>query len=106
MVIAGFQIQDKLGRARFFQETFLVVDTSMEVVFGIPFLTLSNADIGLQKGNLPRGLIPLQRPYPPPRESKSLIEKNSRGGTGSKQGSFRSSRNHPHAGFQDVDSSI
>ncbi|MCJ1342758.1 hypothetical protein MMC31_000947, partial [Peltigera leucophlebia] len=28
MVIAGFQIQDKLERVRFFQETFLVVDTT------------------------------------------------------------------------------
>ena len=65
MVIAGFQVQDKLGRARFFQETFLVADTSMEVVFGMPFLTLSNADVLLQKGNLPGGFIPLQRPYLP-----------------------------------------
>ena len=36
---------DKLGRARFFQETFLLADTTMEVVLGMPFLTLSNADI-------------------------------------------------------------
>ena len=65
MVIAGVQFQDKLGRAGFFQETFLVADTSMEVVFGMPFLTLSNADVVLQKGNLLGGLIPLQRPYLP-----------------------------------------
>ena len=45
MVIAGFQVIDKLGRARFFQETFLLADTTMEVVLGMPFLTLSNADI-------------------------------------------------------------
>lgn len=45
MVIAGFQIQDKLGRVRFFQETFLLADTSMEVVLGLSFLTLSSADI-------------------------------------------------------------
>lgn len=45
MVIAGFQIQDKLGRVRFFQETFLLADISMKVVLGMPFLTLSNADI-------------------------------------------------------------
>ena len=45
MVIAGFQIIDKLGRARFFQETFLLADTTIEVVLGMPFLTLSNADI-------------------------------------------------------------
>lgn len=45
MVIAGFSIQDKLGRIRFFEETFLLADTSMEVVLGMPFLALSNADI-------------------------------------------------------------
>ena len=45
MVIAGFSLQDKLGKVRFFQETFLVADTRMEVVLGMPFLTLSNADI-------------------------------------------------------------
>ena len=45
MVIAAFQVIDKLGRARFFQETFLLADTTMEVVLGMPFLTLSNADI-------------------------------------------------------------
>ena len=44
-VIAGFQIQDKLGRVRFFQKTFFLADTSMEVVLGMPFLTLSTAEI-------------------------------------------------------------
>ena len=32
MVIAGFSIQDKTGKIRFFEETFLLADTSMEVV--------------------------------------------------------------------------
>ena len=45
MVIAGFQVEDKLGRVRFFQESFLLAETSMEVVLGMPFLTLSNSDI-------------------------------------------------------------
>ena len=38
-------MEDKLGRTRYFQETFLLADISMEVVLGMPFLTLSNADI-------------------------------------------------------------
>ena len=46
MVIAGFQVQDKLRRARFFQKTFLVADTSMEVVLRILFFILSNANVG------------------------------------------------------------
>ena len=45
MVLANFQMEDKLGRTRFFQETFLLADISAEVVLGMPFLTLSNADV-------------------------------------------------------------
>ena len=45
MVLASFQVEDKLGRTRYFQETFLLADISVEVVLGMPFLTLSNADI-------------------------------------------------------------
>ena len=45
MVIAGFQVEEKLGRARFFQESFLLAETSMEVVLGMPFLAFSNVDI-------------------------------------------------------------
>lgn len=52
MVIAGFQIQENLGRVRFFQETFLLADTSMEVVLGMPFLTLSSADIRVAEREL------------------------------------------------------
>ena len=45
MVLASFQVEDTLGRARFFQETFLLADLSVEVVLGMPFLTLNNANI-------------------------------------------------------------
>ena len=45
MVLASFQVEDKLGRIWFFQETFLLADISAKVVVGMPFLTLSNADI-------------------------------------------------------------
>ena len=45
MVLADFQVEDKLGKARFFQKTFLLADISAEVVLGIPFLTLSNANV-------------------------------------------------------------
>ena len=45
MVLASFQVEDKLGRLRFFQETFLLADISTGVVLGMPFLTLSNANI-------------------------------------------------------------
>ena len=45
MVIAAFQVKDKLGRARFFQEIFLLANISMNIILKMPFLTFSNADI-------------------------------------------------------------
>ena len=45
IVLASFQVEDKLEKTRFFQETFLLADISMEVVLGMPFLTFSNADV-------------------------------------------------------------
>ena len=45
MIIADFQVQDKFGKARFFQETFLVADTSIEVILRILFLILSKVKV-------------------------------------------------------------
>ena len=45
MVITDFQVENKSGRLRFFQETFLVANTQFEVVLGMFFLKISNADI-------------------------------------------------------------
>ena len=45
MVVAAFSIENKANRVKFFEETFLVANVSPEVVIGMPFLTLSNADI-------------------------------------------------------------
>ena len=52
IVLASFQMEDKLGRARFFQETFLLADISVEMVLGMPFFTLSNANIQFLKKEL------------------------------------------------------
>ena len=52
MVIADFQVEDKSGRLRFFQKTFLVANTKLEVILRIPFLKLSNADISFGEGTL------------------------------------------------------
>ena len=52
MMIANFQVEDKGGRLRFFQETFLVADTKFEVILGMPFLKLSNADVSFGEGIL------------------------------------------------------
>ena len=45
MTIAGFLIQDELSKLQFFEEIFLLADTSMDVVLGKLFLFLSNTDV-------------------------------------------------------------
>lgn len=45
MVIAGFQVLDKLSRTCFFQEIFLLTNTSINIILGISFLTFNNVDV-------------------------------------------------------------
>ena len=45
MVIADFQVENKVGKPRFFQKTFLVTDTKFEVIQKILFVKLSNTDM-------------------------------------------------------------
>ena len=45
IVIAVFQVENKLGKARFFQELFLLANTSIEVVLRMLFLILNNTNI-------------------------------------------------------------
>ena len=52
MVIADFQIEDKGGRPRFFQKAFLMTNTKFEMILGIPFLKISNADIAFGEKTL------------------------------------------------------
>ena len=45
MVVATFSVVDKVNWVRFFEKIFLVANVSPEVVFGIAFLTLNNANV-------------------------------------------------------------
>ena len=45
MILASFQVEDTLERARFFQETFLLADLSIEIVLRMPILILNNTNI-------------------------------------------------------------
>lgn len=47
IVIADFQVVNKLGRVWFFQEIFLLTKTRIKVMLEIPFLTFNNMDINL-----------------------------------------------------------
>ena len=52
MVIANFQVEDKGGKPRFFQETFLIANTKFKVILGMLFLTINIADLSFGKGTL------------------------------------------------------
>ena len=52
MVVAVFSVTDQANRVRFFEETFLVANISPDVVLGMPFLTLSGADVDFPKRKL------------------------------------------------------
>lgn len=45
IVCASFQVKNKLKKDYFFQATFLVVNTSIEIILGMPFLSLSNTNM-------------------------------------------------------------
>ena len=52
MIIADFQIEDKISKPRFFQETFLVANIKFEMILGMPFFQISNVDMSFGKGTL------------------------------------------------------
>ena len=45
MVLVDFKVEDKLGKTQFFQEIFLIANITLKVIFGMLFLTLSNANV-------------------------------------------------------------
>ncbi len=52
IVVSIFSVLDKDGRERFFKESFLLADVSLDIVLGMPFLTISNADVDFQAWDL------------------------------------------------------
>ena len=45
MIVTAFLVMDKINRVKFFEKTFLVANVSLEVVFEMFFLTLSNVNV-------------------------------------------------------------
>ena len=45
MVVTAFLVENKANQVRFFENTFLVANVSPEIVFGMPFLILCDADV-------------------------------------------------------------
>ncbi len=52
MVVSTFLVLDKDGWERFFEESFLLADVRPDIVLGMPFLTMSNADVDFQARNI------------------------------------------------------
>ena len=75
IVIADFQVEDKANRPRFFQKTFLVADTKFEMILGMLFLKISNADMSFGKETLTWKTYIITRPYLLLSEFKLLIRK-------------------------------
>ena len=52
MVIANFQVEDKIDRLRFFWETFLGTDTKFKLLLRMLFWKIKNADMLFDKKTL------------------------------------------------------
>ena len=48
IVVFIFLMLDKDGREKFFEKSFLLAHVNLDVVLGMPFLTMSNANIDFQ----------------------------------------------------------
>ncbi len=48
MVVSTFSVSDKDRRERFFEESFILADVMLDIVLGMPFLTMNNDDIDFQ----------------------------------------------------------
>ncbi len=69
MVVSTFSVSDKDGRERFFEESFLLADVKSDVILGIPFLTMSNADVDCQACNLQWRFYTTKTYFQPPNKS-------------------------------------
>ncbi len=52
MVVSTFSVSDKDRRERLFEESFLLADVKPNVMLGMPFLTMINADVNFQARDL------------------------------------------------------
>lgn len=50
IVSASFLLKNSLEKVRFFKEIFLLADTNLKIVLGMPFLFLSNTDLKFDTG--------------------------------------------------------
>ncbi len=52
IIVSTFSMLNKDGRERFFEKSFLLADVRSDIVLGMPFLTMSHADVNFQARDL------------------------------------------------------
>ena len=52
IVVAAFLMTDQINKIWFFEKTFLMINIRLDVIFGMPFLILSGANINFPKREL------------------------------------------------------
>ena len=75
IVIAAFQVINKLVCSRFFQEPFLLANINIKVVLGMLFLTFSNADVQFAKKELTWRTYTTKKAFPTNCQVKIINQK-------------------------------
>ena len=75
MVVAAFSVMDKANQIRLFEKTFLVANVSPKIVLGMPFLTLSGADIDFLRRELRWKTYTTKKTFPTIRLVKLVSKK-------------------------------
>lgn len=76
MVIAAFELVDKLSRVQFFEDTFLFAKTSIKMVLGMFFLTISNMITQSAEKELVRRIYTLAKALPTTRKIELINMKD------------------------------
>ena len=74
MVVVASLVMDKGNRVRFFEKTFLVANISLEVVYGMLFLTLSGVDIDFSGREIRWKTDTIEEALPPTKHAE-LVDK-------------------------------
>lgn len=64
MIVAAFSIINQAKRVKFFKKTFLVVNISPNVVFGMLFFTLNNANVNFAKKEFWQRFYTIEKAFP------------------------------------------
>ncbi len=75
IVVSTFSVSDKDGKERFFEESFLLADVKPDIVLGMPFLIMSNADVKFQTRNLQQRSYTIGDVLPTTRQVKLIGKK-------------------------------